>query len=47
LTAKPRTSRAVSFEPRSPWTVEKRTNTGVILPARWNGAARVMSVSGS
>ena len=29
LTAKPRTSRAVSFEPRSPATVENRTNTGV------------------
>ena len=29
------------FEPRSPATVEKRTNTGVILPTCWNGAARV------
>src|SRR5260370_32831739 len=26
---------AVSLEPRSPATVEKRTNTGVILPASW------------
>jgi hypothetical protein len=29
LVAKPRTSRTVSAEPRSPTTVEKRTNTGV------------------
>jgi len=28
-------------EPRSPATVEKRTNTGVRLPAFANGAARV------
>ena len=30
--AKPRTSRGVSVEPRSPATVEKRTKTGVRLP---------------
>ena len=41
MTAKPRTSRAVSVEPRSPATVEKRTNTGVRLPASANSDARV------
>src|ERR1700730_15336177 len=30
LTANPRTSRAVSAEPREPATVEKRTKTGVL-----------------
>ena len=47
LHCEPAHSRAVSLEPRSPATVEKRTNTGVILPASWKGAARVSSVSGS
>jgi len=47
LTAKPRTSRAVSLLPRSPCTVEKRTNTGVILPASAKGAARVSPLSAS
>ena len=42
MTAKPRTSRAVSVEPRSPATVEKRTNTGVRLPA---SERMVLSVS--
>src|SRR5690554_8170671 len=39
--AKPRTSRAVSLEPRSPATVENRTNTGVCLPFSAKGAAQV------
>jgi hypothetical protein len=47
LTAKPRTSRAVSVEPRSPSTVEKRTKTGVRLPASANSEAREYRVSGS
>jgi hypothetical protein len=47
LTAKPRTSRAVSVEPRSPATVEKRTNTGVRLPASAKIDAFVSFVSGS
>jgi hypothetical protein len=37
----------VSVEPRSPATVEKRTNTGVRLPASANSDACVMSVSAS
>ena len=41
MTAKPRTSRAVSVEPRSPATVEKRTNSGVRLPASAKMEARV------
>ena len=44
MTAKPRTSRAVSVEPRSPTTVEKRTNTGVRLPASAKIDARVILV---
>ena len=41
------TSQQVSAEPRSPATVEKRTNTGVCLPAAAKGAARVYCVSAS
>ncbi|CKS61317.1 Uncharacterised protein [Mycobacterium tuberculosis] len=37
----------MSLEPRSPATVEKRTNTGVTLPASLKGAALVYLVSGS
>ena len=33
FTAKPRTSRARSDDPREPATVEKRTNTGVFFAA--------------
>jgi hypothetical protein len=47
LTAKPRTSRAVSVDPRSPATVEKRTNTGVRFPFSANNEARVSFVSGA
>jgi len=43
LTAKPRTSQAASFDPRSPATVEKRTKTGVIFPALAKGATPVFS----
>jgi hypothetical protein len=43
LTAKPRTSRGVSFEPFEPATVEKRQNTGVRLPFFANTVARVSS----
>ncbi len=41
-----RTSRAVSADPRSPATVEKRTNTGVTLPSLAKGAAFVYLDSG-
>jgi hypothetical protein len=41
LVAKPRTSRGVSAEPRSPATVEKRTNTGVRFPFADRKEARV------
>ena len=36
----------MSADPRSPATVENRTNTGVRLPASAKGAARVNSVRG-
>ena len=39
-------ARAVSVEPRSPATVEKRTKTGVRLPASAKIEARVYWVSG-
>lgn len=41
FTVKPRMWRAVSVGLRSPATVQKRVNTGLILPAAWSGAARV------
>lgn len=43
LTAKPRGSRAVSAEPFSPPTVEKRTRTGVFLPTSLKRSATVKS----
>jgi hypothetical protein len=45
--AKPRTSRGVSVEPRSPATVEKRTNTGVRFPFWDRNEARVYCASES
>ena len=47
FTAKPRTSRARSAEPLLPATVEKRTNTSVCSPGRWNRSADVTSASDS
>ncbi len=41
FTAKPRTSRTVSPEPRGPWTVEKRTKTGVLSAGSWRKPALV------
>jgi len=47
LTAKPRTSRAVSADPREPATVEKRTNTRVTAEVSVSTAAVVISANES
>jgi hypothetical protein len=41
LTAKPRTSRTVSADPREPATVEKRTKTGVFTSGSCKKSAQV------
>jgi len=47
VVAKPRTSRTVSADPRDPWTVEKRTNTGVSTDVSQRNSAVVRSESDS